>query len=316
MRAMTYRGTDRTQILKQIRAEHGENVSIIAAIDRPDRTVEIKIALDLAEESVGSAEHASESPPTSRDEYVRTLYRHGLAPQIIQAAISRAQHGQSGDACALISAALGDFIECNPSLTRTQDGPRVVALVGPTGVGKTTTIAKLAARMRATFNTRIGLISADSYRIGAGQQLRTYADLLRVPCRSTQDSSLEQIVSDFRLMELILVDTAGCSPRDSKRINDLDSLFGKSDQVERMLVLAAPSNERDLARISHAFAPTKYSRIIVTKLDESGYLGPIANVAASVRKPCAFFCTGQRVPEDIEPATQKRLAWMLTAQIH
>jgi len=193
---------------------------------------------------------------------------------------------------------------------------RVIGFFGATGVGKTTTIAKLAAQLQRVCRLKVGLVCADTYRVGASFQLKAYASLLGAPFRCLaagvkHGRDLGDAVNDLAHCDVVLVDFPGVSARDTERIDSLARLCAETEPLERLLVLSAPGNTPDLTRVARAFAPLEIGRVVVTKLDESGYVGPVINTVAALEKPVAFFTTGQRVPEDIEPASARRLAWLL-----
>lgn len=202
-----------------------------------------------------------------------------------------------------------------------ENRPLTLALVGPTGVGKTTTIAKLAARIQMAFGIRIGLVSADSFRVGAGFHLQSYASLLSLPFRGVDPSrplgtELLKAIHELSEMDLVLVDTSGCSPREEERLDELGAALSAYEEMEKILVLPAPGNEVDLRNTARQFDRIGYNRVILSKLDESAYIGPVLSTAHWIGKPLAFLTSGQRVPEDIEPASSRRLGWMLTRTIH
>ena len=198
---------------------------------------------------------------------------------------------------------------------------KFVAMLGATGVGKTTTIAKLAARIKMAFDLRIALISADYYRIGAGYQLQTYANLMKLPYRALDkrkdlNQELDKSLEYFSAYDLVLIDAAGFSPYRDSRLSELRDLFSSRPEIERMLVLPAPGNEYDLIQSIERFSSVGFERLVISKLDESGFIGPVLNALRTAGKPLAFFTTGQRVPEDIEPASHRRLAQILTRTMH
>jgi flagellar biosynthesis protein FlhF len=248
------------------------------------------------------------------------LYSQGLSAELANKIIDNASNykNPSRNICDFLEKGLGGLIEIE---SRMHWKSHVVAFVGPTGVGKTTTIAKLAARIREAFSCKIGLISADYFRIGAGYQLQTYASLLHLPCKvleSSQDLSTQLFwaVNAFKDYDLIFIDTAGFSPRDQKRIFELDDTFSKLKNIEKVLLMPAPGNHKDLLSTANSFSQIGVDRTIITKLDESGYIGPVIEACMTINKPIGYFCFGQNVPEDIEPASIKRLAWRLCRTMH
>ncbi|BCX89207.1 flagellar biosynthesis protein FlhF [Methylomarinovum tepidoasis] len=180
----------------------------------------------------------------------------------------------------------------------------IVALVGPTGVGKTTTIAKLAARFRLKHGPRqIALVTTDNYRIAAHEQLSTYARILGVPVRvAGNPDELQAIVRSFMDKKLVLVDTAGMSQRDLRLAEQFALLRDSQVAIETYLVLSAGSQLASLYEALEAFAEFQPKACILTKLDEAGVLGPVLSALIERGLPAAFITDGQQVPEDLHPA--------------
>lgn len=184
----------------------------------------------------------------------------------------------------------------------------VVALVGPTGVGKTTTVAKLAARYTLRHGPRkVGLVTTDSYRIGAFDQLRTFAMILDVPVRIASDAAeLRQALADFADKELVLIDTAGMSQRDVRLAQQL-SMLQTLPAVRTWLVMAANAQGSTLDEAADAFAGANPAGAILTKLDETSCLGGVLGVLYRRGLRLAFIANGQRVPEDLQTARTDEL---------
>lgn len=186
----------------------------------------------------------------------------------------------------------------------------VVALVGPTGVGKTTTIAKLAARYALRYGTAdCAMVTLDTYKIGAQEQLKIFADLIGVPLMTARTPG-----EFFRLLErlsarkLVLVDTAGLSQRDARLQEYLaDSLDDGSGSIRSLLVVSAATQIGVLREIMAAFGRLKPAGCILTKLDEATLLGPALTLLAENRLPLAYCTNGQRVPEDLMPVALRDL---------
>lgn len=185
---------------------------------------------------------------------------------------------------------------------------KVVALVGSTGVGKTTTIAKLAARMQLTDKKRVALISMDSFRIAAADQLRAYSKILDCPfSEASENSDLADFVTKFYDYDLILIDTAGRSSKQQMQMDQLRSLANMPFPVHFHMVQSASMKQRDLDENLKAFRMVNLQSLIFTKLDESWSFGEILNTNITSKLPLSFFTTGQKVPEDLEPATKERV---------
>lgn len=186
---------------------------------------------------------------------------------------------------------------------------RTVALVGPTGVGKTTTIAKLAANFRLRDKLRVGLITVDTYRIAAVEQLRTYADIIDLPMEVVSTPrEMRDAVCRLADLDLILIDTAGRNPGDEVRIQELKSLLAEAAADEVHLVLSAVASPGSLVKTARHFAPVGTNALLLTKLDEAMSLGNVLPVARDCDLPMSYLTNGQNVPDDIQSVERERLA--------
>jgi flagellar biosynthesis protein FlhF len=185
----------------------------------------------------------------------------------------------------------------------------VVALVGPTGVGKTTSVAKLAARYLLRHGPKsVALITADDQRIGAHEQLKIYGQILDIPVRVARDhATLQAALSELRAHRLILIDTAGMSQRDVRLVEQLSMVRSGSPAVKLFLVLAANAQIAALEETVAAFGAAALQGAIITKADETSSLGGVLSVLSSHGLPVAYVSEGQRVPEDLTPARSHSL---------
>jgi flagellar biosynthesis protein FlhF len=193
-----------------------------------------------------------------------------------------------------------------------QSGPAVIALVGPTGVGKTTTVAKIASDALLRRNLKVGLINLDGYKVAAFDQLGTYAKILNVPFRAAQDADeLAAAIRDFQSLDLVLIDTTGRSQRDPDALKAMRDVLAGVPDVRAELVLAVTTRDAELYDMASRFAVFRPQGIIVSKLDEATSYGSILNVSQKAKLPLHYFTTGQRVPEDLEEATRERVAALI-----
>jgi flagellar biosynthesis protein FlhF len=188
----------------------------------------------------------------------------------------------------------------------------VFAFLGPTGVGKTTTIAKIAARFVLRHGVdALGLVSTDTYRIGARQQLSNFARILRAPLHVAETSDeLRRVLDGFQNKKLVLIDTAGMSQRDIRLVNQFATLRVEGHRVEPVLVLSAGADRGCLAESLRVFQSANPESLVITKLDEAAALGGVLSLAIRAGLPIAYLSDGQRVPEDLHLAAPKRF-WLM-----
>jgi len=181
----------------------------------------------------------------------------------------------------------------------------VAAFIGPTGVGKTTTVAKLAANLYLKQRKKVGFISIDNYRIAALEQLKTYASILGIPCLPAfNKSELKYAMSCMTDKDVILIDTAGQSHYDMERIKEMEILIGGNYPIRTHLLLSIGTNESEMENIAANFGALNFNSYIFTKTDETKKRGAIINQIINRKLPISFVTTGQRVPEDIIAATK------------
>jgi len=191
---------------------------------------------------------------------------------------------------------------------RPPEGRQVAAFVGPTGAGKTTTIAKLAAELFLKQGRKVGLISVDSYRIGAIDQLKTYASIMGipfVPAFSRED--LVSALSKLGRCEVILVDTAGQSHLDTPRMEELETILGSGVPLSVHLVLSAVTGRLDAREVVQRFSVLRPETLVFTKVDETRRAASIFDTMAEARLPLSLITNGQRVPEDLMVADKKNV---------
>jgi len=206
---------------------------------------------------------------------------------------------------------IGEYIHIKDRSRNRQSGTLV--LVGPTGVGKTTTIAKLAAinslGSKGERSKDVRIITIDNYRIGAKQQIETYAEILQVPFASVESfQELKKQMILFEDADLILIDTIGKSPKDYMNLAKMREIIeGCAGKAEIHLALSSTTKNSDLREILQQFEPFNYNAVVLTKLDETMRIGNLISILYEKGKALSYFTDGQRVPEDIERAGRLRL---------
>ena len=241
-----------------------------------------------------------------------------IARDIVQSAgarlsgprLSLSRPGQI-DAAAFQQALLEELqsrFQAAPTLGTGPGQPRIVALVGPPGCGKTTTLVKLAVNYGLAARRPVLLLSMDTQRVGAAEQLRSYAAILGVAFQVLETTNaLAQAIEENRGKELIFIDTPGFALGDLEDSKSLAHFLSTRPDIDTHLVLSASMKSADLTRMVDAFEILRPQHLLFTKLDETGSFGPIFSEAARTGKPLSFFTTGQRIPEDLEAVTQARL---------
>lgn len=205
-------------------------------------------------------------------------------------------------------------------ITPAAKGPKIVLFMGPTGVGKTTTIAKIASDFTMEQKRKVVLLTADTYRIAAAEQLRTYANILEVPFRviySEDDAKIA--VRDFREYDYIFVDTTGHSDQNEERLDSMKNLLKamrESGECQTFLVLSATTKYRDLMRIAASYKTITDYQLIFTKLDETATLGNLMNLKLFTETPIAYVTYGQNVPNDIEVFNPQKTVKQLLSTKH
>ncbi|PQQ67849.1 flagellar biosynthesis protein FlhF [Acetivibrio saccincola] len=198
-----------------------------------------------------------------------------------------------------------------------EDGkPTVVMFVGPTGVGKTTTLAKIAADYALNHQKDVGLITADTYRIAAVEQLRTYADILGMPLSVVYSlNEIKDIIEGYRDKDIIFIDTAGRSSRNKPHFNELKALVKEVGADEIFLVLSTTTSMNNCREIIDSYSFLGNYKLIFTKLDETPSLGIILNVKQYAGKKLSYVTNGQNVPDDIELADIDKITKNLIGSI-
>lgn len=249
-----------------------------------------------------------EKPPLAGE-----LERQGVAPElqdkIIETVASLSpDHGEEPLKDRL-GEAFAKLIRFAGNLRMKKNAPRIIALVGPTGVGKTTTTAKLAAMFALNRGNKVALITMDIFRVGAVEQLKTYTRIMGIPLEvASTPKELERSVERHNDCDLILIDTAGRSHKDAEKLEEMKEFLENTIQADIYLCLSATTKDRELEVILNRFSIFPINKVVFTKLDEAESVGCIVNLLLKAKLQIAYFTTGQRVPEDIEVATSEKLA--------
>jgi len=192
---------------------------------------------------------------------------------------------------------------------------RIKILVGPTGVGKTTCIAKLAAIDKIYNKKTVGLLSLDTYRIAAIEQLQTYASITKLPLEVVYSpTDIEPALMNLSNCDVIYVDTPGRSPNNGEALNEMSKYFQKIEDPEMHLVLSLNCKEEDMSKTVERFSIFPIQKILFTKLDETNTIGAILSILKKAKKPISYISTGQNVPDDIIKPEKKLIAKMLMGE--
>lgn len=259
----------------------------------------------------------SDCPEQLFEEYLTLTQNHvsdALAQKLItrlQEKVPPAELKERRAAREAIAGLIKEMVHCADGISIQRGCCRRVAFVGPTGVGKTTTLAKLLSIYHYR-GVEVGVITSDTYRIAATEQIRRVAELVGVPvrvCRGERD--VAAALEEFRTRDLILVDTAGRSQRHAKHMEELRQVLSWVKPDEIHLVASIATQPETLHEIIQRFEPCGFSRIVLTKLDEAVKMGLILDVLAKVNKELSFITTGQEIPRDIEIADADRIAALI-----
>jgi flagellar biosynthesis protein FlhF len=203
---------------------------------------------------------------------------------------------------------LRDIFERDILISKKNLDGRIV-LVGPTGVGKTTTIAKLAGRLALVEKKKVGLITVDTYRIGAIEQLKTYAEIMNIPFKVVITmKEMEEAIDSMNGCDVILIDTTGRSSKNAMQISELRAFVQKANPDHTCMVISATTKNSDIQSILRGYSELEYDNVIITKLDETTVYGSLYNIIKISNKSISFITTGQNVPDDIMVPEKEKIA--------
>jgi flagellar biosynthesis protein FlhF len=278
--------------------------------------VELRSAVDRLARQSQDAQAATETPA------VRAIYQQ-LSAREVEPTLALELVGQLSDEIGpghdpgahLVRGRLLEMLEARLPVAALDPGegaPRVVVLTGPTGVGKTTTVAKLAAHLALDGGKKVCLVTTDTFRIAATGQLGTYAGIMDLPFEvAYTPDEFAGAIARHGDADFILVDTPGCAPRNRAQIQELARFVAAAPDALTLLTVAAPAKFRDLVEVAAAFGVVPHGGLILTKLDETSAHGPVLSLVARSGRPVYFVTAGQDVPRDIEVPAPARLATML-----
>ncbi len=278
---------------------------------------EIRQMIEQIQDS-GRYRHWPGMPPEFEKAFQK-LQSHNIHEDIARALIQRwlshypdYQKGMRVEV-GLLEKYVGEMVvPAGPIHIKGNGSPTVVMLVGPTGVGKTTTLAKLAARYKLKEELSVALITIDTYRIAAVEQLKVYSELINVPLKVVSTpADMAGALKLYQDHDLILIDTAGRSPRNQERMEDLRRFVEAAHPDEVHLVMSINIHNDVMRDTLERFAAFPVHKLLLTKLDEAAHYGIVLTILSKAQKPIGYLTTGQAVPEDIELVNPKRLARLI-----
>ena len=288
---------------------------------RRDLLLAEPVEASLVEQLAAARSRSRHQSPSLRNEIADRLRRAGVGEPIASRWLERLEAELSCDpdchadrAADRLRQIVASELPIRGEIEIGHHSPTVVALVGPTGVGKTTTVAKLAAHFRVHERRSVALVTVDTYRIAAVEQLGTYAQIMDLPMEVVSTPrEMAAVCERLSEHELILIDTAGRSPRDKVRLLELKTILAAAQPDETPLVLSSVADADSLQFAVKTFAGVGATSLILTKLDEVAHPAALVGWLASCRLPLCYTTHGQNVPSDIQPASGARLAEMVVS---
>lgn len=277
-----------------------------------------KLEDELAQMKALLAQVMSREQPEGNISLQEALRRQDVEPEILDDMAAHSGAGEtladvySSEARNTLCSYLKRVVKCSEGVQLPSHGSRIVAVIGPTGVGKTTTLAKIAARFVLEQGVSVALITADTYRISAVEQLKTYSDIIGLPLEIVYSpEELRMAIRKYSDKKLILIDTAGRSQHNDYQMKELRELLKANSRIEKHLVISATTKNKDAADILEKFSGCKPDRVIFTKVDETSSVGLVLNLLYEKNIALSYLAYGQSVPDDIAPASVEKLVELL-----
>ena len=274
----------------------------------------------LLKQVVEQREEEKGSSPAEMPRFARRLWKQlvtgdvdaDLATELINGALALSRAETEQELEELVQRRILEAMQQACFVSATVSKPEIVALVGPTGVGKTTTLAKLAAHEALVEKKRVGLITIDTYRIAAVEQLKTYARILDLQVEVVfTPQELSHILTQMQDCDIIFIDTAGRSHKNAMQMSELRAFFEAAKPTRSYLVLSLTTKFSDMMEIIAQYDPLRLDTLIFTKLDETASFGNLFNITILLQKHIAYITNGQSVPEDISPADPMQLSELI-----
>ncbi|MFZ5966573.1 MAG: flagellar biosynthesis protein FlhF [Bacillota bacterium] len=297
--------------------------------NEPDKIIELQKQLGNVESLLnsfmnkvdGAKDNTAPSVCETYDKYLNKLMENGVEKNVAQKSlnivkkqVSFTKENEEAVRNAL-KIIIRDYLGTPQLLTDKKKNKKIAVFIGPTGVGKTTTIAKLAAKMSITERKSVALITSDTYRIAAVEQLKTYSEIIGIPITIIYEpNEVFQAIEKYQDKDLILIDTAGRNHKKEEQLDEVKQLLASLPDPDIYLVISATTGYKDINNIISSYDFVNNYKLLFTKLDESSLMGNILNAKLLSGKALSYLTTGQSVPDDIEAANPDSLASMIVGE--
>ncbi len=290
--------------------------SVSAGVESAEQKRIKQLEAEIAQMKSMLAEVLGKEPPKVSMTLHEALKSQDVSEDIIGEMADTSIDYKSGAAKWTLSSYFSEHIKFAEGIKLSRRGSKIVALVGTTGVGKTTTLAKIAAKFVLEQGIGAALITADTYRISAVEQLKTYSDILGLPIEIVYTpQELALAIDRHKDKELILIDTAGRSQYSESQMYELQEFLKTNPRIEKHLVISASVKLNDAKEIIKKFSAVEPEKVIITKIDETSNFGTVINLLRYENLPLSYLTTGQSVPDDIEVGSPDSLAALLLRKI-